>query len=142
MSKNVGRDEENPGCTISRMGNAIYIQRVSTINCPIQKPWGGSLRAPGSARSDRRRTGTAFIRHSHVVLSVGNAAAGNLLRTATQMATPDILDFEVLLAPVSEENPAGPELKEDPAQSAVYYSVKDAREAARTAERMLLAWDS
>jgi len=58
------------------------------------------------------------------------------------MATPDILDFEVLLAPVSEENPAGPELKEDPAQSAVYYSVKDAREAARTAERMLLAWDS
>ncbi|MGH7127221.1 MAG: ImpA family type VI secretion system protein, partial [Planctomycetaceae bacterium] len=54
------------------------------------------------------------------------------------MATPDVLEFERLLAPISDEQPAGPELKEDEALSNVYYGVKDAREAARSAERQLL----
>jgi len=58
------------------------------------------------------------------------------------MASPDILDFERLLAPISDEQPAGAELKEDPSLSAIYYQIKDAREAARSAERQLLqaAW--
>ena len=54
------------------------------------------------------------------------------------MATPEILDFDKLLAPISTEEPAGIELKEDAALSADYYQVKDAREAARTAERQLV----
>ncbi len=54
------------------------------------------------------------------------------------MASPDVLDFDRLLAPISEDAPAGVELKEDSAASAVYFQVKDAREAARTAERQAL----
>jgi type VI secretion system protein ImpA len=51
------------------------------------------------------------------------------------MASPDILDFERLLKPISPEQPAGVELKEDSALSTKYFKVKDAREAARGAER-------
>jgi type VI secretion system protein ImpA len=51
------------------------------------------------------------------------------------MATATILDFDALLAPISGELPAGPELKSDAAMSSVYYEVKDARDAARAAER-------
>ena len=47
------------------------------------------------------------------------------------MASPDTLDFERLLKPISAERPAGVELKEDPALSSTYFKVKDAREAAR-----------
>ena len=53
------------------------------------------------------------------------------------MATPEILDFERLLAPISEEAPGGVELKEDATLSMAYYQVKDARESARSAERQL-----
>jgi type VI secretion system protein ImpA len=53
------------------------------------------------------------------------------------MASPDILDFAQLLQPVSEAEPAGAELKDHPTLSAVYYRIKDARDAARTAERQL-----
>jgi type VI secretion system protein ImpA len=58
------------------------------------------------------------------------------------MATPDILDFDQLLQPISEEQPAGPELKEDERLRGVYQSVKDARETARVAEKKLYqaAW--
>ena len=54
------------------------------------------------------------------------------------MASPEILDFDRLLAPVSEEAPAGVELKDASAEMARYYEVKDAAEAARTAERQLV----
>lgn len=53
------------------------------------------------------------------------------------MASPETLDFSRLLAPISDEAPAGPSLRDDPSLSAVYYQVKDAREAARGAERRL-----
>jgi type VI secretion system protein ImpA len=53
------------------------------------------------------------------------------------MASPDILDFDRLLAPISEESPSGVELKEDAALNALFYQIKDAREAARTAERQM-----
>lgn len=54
------------------------------------------------------------------------------------MASPEILDFDSLLQPISDESPSGVELKEDSAGSAVYYQVKDARDAASSAERELV----
>ena len=53
------------------------------------------------------------------------------------MTSPDTLDFATLLQPISDAEPTGPELKDDPAQSAIYYRIKDARDAARAAERQL-----
>lgn len=46
-----------------------------------------------------------------------------------------ILDFEKLLAPISQENPTGINLREDISSNSLYYKIKDARSAARTAER-------
>lgn len=54
------------------------------------------------------------------------------------MASSETLDFDRLLAPISEDSPGGAELKEDASLSAVFYEIKDAREAARTAERQML----
>mgnify|MGYP002623483919 CR=1 FL=1 len=54
------------------------------------------------------------------------------------MASPEILQFEQLLAPISDERPGGVELKDDSSLSALYYQIKDAREAARTAERQAM----
>lgn len=51
------------------------------------------------------------------------------------MATADILDFDQLLRPISDEQPAGVELKEDDRLRSVYQAVKDARETARSAEK-------
>jgi type VI secretion system protein ImpA len=51
------------------------------------------------------------------------------------MASPLTIDLEALLAPISEEAPCGVALKDDPASAPIYYEVKDAREAARAAER-------
>jgi len=51
------------------------------------------------------------------------------------MASPDILDFEVLLQPISEDEPGGENLREDISPTSVYYQIKDARAAARAAER-------
>jgi len=51
------------------------------------------------------------------------------------MATPDILDFEALLRPISDEAPCGEDLRADPSPTSVYYEVKDARAAARADER-------
>src|SRR5438309_397611 len=55
------------------------------------------------------------------------------------MPSAEVVEFSKLVAPVSEAQPAGAELKEDAALSPLYYQVKDAREAARTAERQLQA---
>ncbi len=51
------------------------------------------------------------------------------------MASADVVDFETLLNDVSEENPAGPSLRDDVDLSAKFYQVRTARNEARTAER-------
>jgi type VI secretion system protein ImpA len=48
---------------------------------------------------------------------------------------PEGFDLEALLAPVSEEAPAGEDLREDYAPSSLYYRLRDARSEARAAER-------
>lgn len=57
------------------------------------------------------------------------------------MGSPDVLEFETLLAPISEEQPTGVEMRSDPAATTLFYQVKDARDSARAAERTLLAAD-
>ncbi len=51
------------------------------------------------------------------------------------MASQENLDFEALLAPVEGDNPAGENLRDDASPTSVYYQIKDARSAARAAER-------
>jgi type VI secretion system protein ImpA len=51
------------------------------------------------------------------------------------MASPNILDFDALLKPIEGDNPAGPDLREDPSPASKYFATKDARSAARAAER-------
>lgn len=51
------------------------------------------------------------------------------------MASEQIIQLEELLAPVSEENPAGIDLREDNSATSDYQTVKDARGSARAAER-------
>ena len=57
------------------------------------------------------------------------------------MASPSTLDIEQLLAPIEGDNPAGIDLREDVSPTSDYYQVKDARSAARAAERSLEADD-
>jgi len=54
------------------------------------------------------------------------------------MASPDVLDFEKLLAPIPGENPAGAALREHRSPTAAYDRVKDARTAAREVERNIV----
>lgn len=58
------------------------------------------------------------------------------------MASEAIIALEDLLAPVSEDNPAGNDIREDASPSSPYYAIKDARNAARAAERSNLFDDS
>ncbi len=51
------------------------------------------------------------------------------------MASPETLDFAELLKPLSDESPAGVDLRQDSSASALYYALKDARAAARAKER-------
>lgn len=57
------------------------------------------------------------------------------------MSSPDILDFERLLAPIPGDQPAGSDLRKDSSPNPIYYQIKDARSAARAAERNLEALD-
>lgn len=58
------------------------------------------------------------------------------------MASPDVLDFDALLAPIEGENPAGTDIREDVSPTSIYYRIKDARRAARDLERQaLVAYD-
>jgi len=57
------------------------------------------------------------------------------------MASPAVLDFAKLLAPVSPEAPAGTDLRTDSSPSSLYYAIKDARSAARAAERQVVMDD-
>ena len=54
------------------------------------------------------------------------------------MASPGVLDFAWLLAPISGENPAGRPLRSDLSPTSVYHAIKDARSAARAAERSVV----
>lgn len=51
------------------------------------------------------------------------------------MASPEILDISALLEPISEAQPSGPDLREDPSPASTYQSIKAERNAARAAER-------
>lgn len=51
------------------------------------------------------------------------------------MSSPQVIDIEALLAPISEEAPAGTDPRSDTSANSLYYKIKDARNAARAAER-------
>lgn len=51
------------------------------------------------------------------------------------MSSPEIINLSDFLAPISEENPAGLDIRNDPSPTSNYYQIKDARNAARAAER-------
>lgn len=57
------------------------------------------------------------------------------------MGSPEVLDFAQLLAPITGENPAGPNLREDFSPDSIYHAVRDARAAAREAERRVVYED-
>ncbi len=56
----------------------------------------------------------------------------------TFMATPEILNFETLLAPIGDADGVGVDLRSDSELTAVYYQIRDARSAARSAERQAI----
>jgi len=51
------------------------------------------------------------------------------------MASEEIIQLESLLAPISDDNPVGDDIREDSSPTSPYYTIKDARNAARAAER-------
>lgn len=51
------------------------------------------------------------------------------------MASEEIIPLDKLLQPITEENPVGIDIRDDPSPTSSYYSIKDARNAARAAER-------
>ena len=51
------------------------------------------------------------------------------------MASEEIINLESLLQPISDDNPVGDDIRDDPSPVSPYYSIKDARKAARSAER-------
>lgn len=57
------------------------------------------------------------------------------------MATAETIPLEALLAPISDAAPAGVNVRLDPDPGSLYYRIKDARAAARAAERQALHGD-
>ena len=53
------------------------------------------------------------------------------------MPTPETLDFDSLLAPISPERPTGVNLKTDPAPDNLYHKIKRDADSSRTSERLL-----
>ncbi|MDX1692238.1 MAG: type VI secretion system protein TssA [Ketobacteraceae bacterium] len=51
------------------------------------------------------------------------------------MASPAVIDIESLIQPISEDAPAGEDIRADRSPTSVFYKIKDARERARSAER-------
>ena len=51
------------------------------------------------------------------------------------MTAAEIIDIDGLIAPVSEDTPSGSDVREDSSPNSPYYQIKDARNAARAAER-------
>jgi type VI secretion system protein ImpA len=54
------------------------------------------------------------------------------------MPSPEVLDFTTLLAPIPGDKPAGEDLRANSSPTSPYYAVKDARSAARAAERQIV----
>jgi type VI secretion system protein ImpA len=54
------------------------------------------------------------------------------------MASPELLNFSQLCAPIPGENPAGKPLREDYSLKSSYQAIKDAQKSARDAERVAL----
>ncbi|TQV76414.1 type VI secretion system protein TssA [Aliikangiella marina] len=51
------------------------------------------------------------------------------------MASPAVFDIDALLAPISEEQPTGTDIRENASADSPYYKIKDARNSARAHER-------
>ncbi|QDU41252.1 hypothetical protein Mal4_56170 [Maioricimonas rarisocia] len=51
------------------------------------------------------------------------------------MSTASVIEFDDLLAPISDESPAGEDIRQDFSPQSVYFSIKDAQSLARTEER-------
>lgn len=51
------------------------------------------------------------------------------------MASEEIIQLDTLLQPIAEDNPVGVDIREDASPTSSYYTIKDARSAARAAER-------
>ena len=51
------------------------------------------------------------------------------------MSSQSIIDINSLLEPVSEDNPVGNDIREDSSPTSAYFTMKDARNSARAAER-------
>ena len=51
------------------------------------------------------------------------------------MASPDVIDIDSLLIPISEEAPTGLDVREDPSPTSIYQAIKSERNQARAAER-------
>ena len=51
------------------------------------------------------------------------------------MASEEIISLDQLLAPISDDNGAGEDIRENASQDSPYYTIKDARNSARAAER-------
>lgn len=51
------------------------------------------------------------------------------------MASPNTIDIDSLIQPISDEQPQGEDIREDRSAGSDYYTIKDARNSARAAER-------
>ncbi len=51
------------------------------------------------------------------------------------MASDKIVDIASLLQPISDDNPAGSNIRDDSSPTSIYYTIKDSRTSARAAER-------
>lgn len=51
------------------------------------------------------------------------------------MPSPALIDIESLVGPISEENSVGEDIRQDSSPTSLYNTIKDARNAARAAER-------
>ena len=58
------------------------------------------------------------------------------------MPSPAFIDIESLVSPITDDNSVGSDIRQDPSSSSIYNSIKDARSAARAAERHSMFDDS
>jgi type VI secretion system protein ImpA len=58
------------------------------------------------------------------------------------MTSPQVIDVDAILTPISEDMPAGADPRGDKQADSLYYNVKDARNAARSKERSTVETDS
>lgn len=54
------------------------------------------------------------------------------------MSSPEILDLDALVGPISDDSPVGTDPRADPSPTSLYYATKDARNAARNTERQAM----